>query len=472
MQPKFNKFCLLAGIILLSVLAGCSDDGPKDDPKDQAPELIQKVNRFVYENFQDAYLWSANVPDNIDIRYIFKPKDMLDSVLYKPDDRFSLITDDAESLANSFAGVETTFGYSLARGKFTNTGNYFAIIQFIYPNTPAEKAGLKRGDIFLTINGGDITPANVNLLYDASTIQLGLGFEEDGHIKDLGKTVSMAAVKMQLDPVVSDKIIDKSGKRIGYLCYTDYNAESQEKLVEVLTGFKGANVTDVVLDLRYNGGGLAETARFLSSMLAPASVTSAKKIYLKEIWNAEYNAYWQSQGQDLDTRFDNTVPVNLDLDHLYVLTGKGTASASEATIVGLSPYLTLTRIGETTYGKYCGGVLLRPQKWTGNEWVNIEEIYNWGIYIMVYRFANSNGETDFKNGFTPHYTVKDDLYNTFPLGDEQDPLLAKAMELITGSAPVAAKPATRSASLPELRPIYKNPFHGIMLDNRQLRPLK
>ena len=96
--------------------------------------------------------------------------------------------------------------------------------------------------------------------------------------------------------------------------------------------------------------------------------------------------------------------------------------------------------------------------------------------LIIYRFANRDGVTDFKNGFTPDYEVKDDLFNTYPLGDERDPHLAKALELITGQTPpVVASLRTRSIPsslrlLPER--IRRSPLEGVMTDIRPIPSLR
>jgi len=127
----------------------------------------------------------------------------------------------------------------------------------------------------------------------------------------------------------------------------------------------------------------------------------------------------------------------MNLSKLYVLVSGNTASASEATITGLSPYISVTTIGEQTSGKYCGGIVFTPDDIYENP---DKDLDNWGIYSMVYRYSDKNGSTPcMPDGFTPTYKVEDNPFDGYLMGDEKEPLLAKALELITGIPSTKAK---------------------------------
>lgn len=455
----FNLFFIWYSVAVYTFFISCSDDDmqhfrPDPNPDgDMAPALIQKVNRFIWENTSDAYLWVDKLPSGIDLRYQKDPIAYFDTLKYEPDDRWSFVTDQARSTSDLFEGIETTYGYSLALAYWGDAGNIVGIIQYVSPDSPSAKAGLKRGDILCAINGKDITIDNLNDLYYSATIELTLGayHTQSNAISVTDKKMSMTAVKMYEDPVNTYRIIEKGNKKIGYLFYTAFIQKSHDQLKKVFGEFKTAGVTDVVLDLRYNGGGTSVTAQLLSSILAPASVLDGHTIYLTNEWNAKYNAYWEKNDQtQLRRYFDPSVnDVNMNLNTLYVLTGPGTASASEATMVSLKAYLNLIQIGETTHGKYCGSFLLQPSILQNGEWVPDEEIKDWALNLIVYRFANKNGETEFKNGFTPQYQIEEQLLGevTYPLGDEREALLSKAVELITGiPAVVSSYASTRSST--------------------------
>ncbi|MDR2926968.1 MAG: PDZ domain-containing protein [Cytophagaceae bacterium] len=423
---RFVPILLFVSTFVIS-LSGCE--------KEKEPNITQKVNNFVHNYFYLAYLWNTALPDNVDPNSEPDPFNYIDKLIYKKYDKWSFLDDDAETLLKEYKGVSTTYGLKLGLSRFSNTETYFAVVQFVYANSPAEEAGLKRGDIIVKIDNGDITESNYMNLYNSTNITVQLGFYEAESIGLTDVLITMQSREMYLDPVLVHKIVEKGDRKIGYLCFTDFVEASHNKLVNVFTEFKTANVTDVVLDLRHNPGGFVTTANYLASILAPQSALNNKSVYLEEIWNKNYTEYNNSEGHAMTQYFNHEVGVNMDLSRLYILTSSGTASASEATIVSLKPYMEVIQIGETTHGKYCAAALIQPPL---DDEGNLDpDIANWILSLVIYKYANSEGVTDFVNGIAPDYAVEDAWYDYKPLGDESDPLLAKAIELITG-IPTAA----------------------------------
>ncbi|HDR51193.1 MAG TPA: hypothetical protein ENN90_06165, partial [Mariniphaga anaerophila] len=159
-------------------------------------------------------------------------------------------------------------------------------------------------------------------------------------------------------------------------------------------------------------------------------------------WNDKYQNYWKSNRRtdQIEVDFISNTKVQMGLNKLYILTGGGTASASELSITGLKPYMDVVTVGETTYGKYTGSITLKPEFYYDNE-SDYAEFENWGLQPIVLRYANSQGITDFKDGFVPDIPAEDDLFSGIPLGNLQDPLVKAAIEDITGSQIVALKKA-------------------------------
>ena len=226
-------------------------------------------------------------------------------------------------------------------------------------------------------------------------------------------------------------------------------------------------MTDVVLDLRYNGGGYVSTARALCSILAPEAAMKKKERFLFKLWNENYMNHWKSEGRndELYETFVDTLGINMNLNRLYILTGKGTASASELTLTGLTPYMDVVQIGDTTHGKFCGGIVLMPKHlWWDKSASYYQEIKNWGMYVMIYKFSNKRND-EFPRGFAPKYVVKEYLLELYPFGDERDPLLGKALELITGKQVAKARSHRIQPALRELPIDNPNrPLNGKAID--------
>ncbi len=442
-------------LLFASVVSSCTKDISSDNGKEVVSDEIQLVNSFILSYGQTYYLWTDKIDySNKDPRYVEDPFALFEECIYDELDIWSYLTDDAESMFSSYQGVETTYGYNIVLGRFSNSDSYFAVVKFVYGNSPAERAGIKRGDIILKINGEDISDFNYLDLYYSPQVVLQMGeySMSDEAIALSDRKVSMTAVKLTIDAVNSYTILEEGAHKIGYICYTDYVTSSHEKLSSVFSEFKAAGVTDLVLDLRYNPGGASVSAQYLSSLIVPKKYIQSRSIFLKELWNRELTEYLKASGDALCTEFDQSaMPYNLDLDRVYILTTSGTASASEATIVGLQPYMDVVTIGTTTHGKYCAALLLQALDKNGNV---MESLENWAMSLVVYKFANNNGFTDFTGGLEPNYEVEDDLIlSVYPFGDRRDAHLAKAIELITGtkasSAYAPLEPALRYEFLKE-----------------------
>ncbi|HSO85587.1 MAG TPA: S41 family peptidase [Draconibacterium sp.] len=425
----------------MSGLISCVDV-PEPEEKQKATALTINVNEFIEAVMNDIYLWYDKVPD-IDIQYEFDSKAYFEKLLYS-EDKWSFITDDVEKLEDSFQGKETSYGWSLAFGRFTNTQTIFALVEFVYPNTPAEKAGVKRGDMIYEISGADITDNNyLDLLYSAN-LSFTFGKYTDSGITSQ-KTASMTALELNLDPVQFTTIIEHEGHKIGYLFYAQFIGNYNTSLDAAFHYFLDNQITDLVLDLRYNPGGTTTAAQHLCSSLAPVDVVNSEKTLVKFQWNDKWQKELvESNEQDeLEIGFIKSVPIKMGLTKLYIITGAGTASASELTITGLKPYMGVTTVGETTYGKYTASITIKPEQLRGlyNTASEYNEVKNWAVQPIILKYANSLGVTDFKDGFVADIPVEDDLFSAIPLGDKKEAMLKKTIEDITGVEVIAMKSA-------------------------------
>jgi C-terminal processing protease CtpA/Prc len=428
-------------ILLTGVMVSCTEvpePGPDDDnPK--APSQTIAVNEFIEAVMTDVYLWYSTVPD-IDIRYEFDPKAYFQKLL-NAEDKWSFVTDDVEKFEDSLEGKETSFGWSLAFGTFSNTKTIFALVEFVYPNTPADKAGIKRGDMIYQMNGADITENNYMDLLNGDNITCTSGEYSNDGISNV-KTSSLMALELNLDPVQFTNIIEHGGHKVGYLFYAQYIGKYNSSIDSALQFFLDNQVTDIVLDLRYNPGGTTTAAQHLCSSLAPVNIVNSKSTLVKFQWNDKYQKHWEDSNKksQLEVTFVDTVAIKLGLTNLYILTGVGTASASELTITGLKPYMNVTTIGETTYGKYTGSVTFTPEDFYKNA-SDYKDFATWAVQPIILKYANSQGVTDFKDGFIADIPVEDDLLSPIPLGDKNEALLKAALKEITGVEIVAMKSA-------------------------------
>jgi C-terminal processing protease CtpA/Prc len=426
------------------LIYSCQKDNPEDELSNKGVSATTlKLNGFIKEVMTDLYLWTDKMP-TINIKSEPDSKAYFYKLLYS-EDKWSYITDDASSFVNSLQGIEKTYGYSLAYCKSNlpsgvSTINYFAIVEFVYPNTPAARAGLKRGDLIIKLNNANITSDNYSQLLWGNSITITKGKYTSSAIVE-SDTFSMSAEELTLDPVLMYKIIEKEGHKIGYLIYLQYiSSYNETTLKNALQYFKDNLATDLVLDLRYNFGGYVAAAQYLCSSIAPLNVVNSNSTLGTYQWNNKYQTYWIAKQRDdqLGVKFKSSVAVKLGFSNICILTGPGTASASEFTIAGLKAYMNVTLIGDTTYGKYTGSFTIQPKDWYDNT-TSYSGFENWGLQPIVMRYANADGITDFKNGFAPNYWVNDELLPAYPLGDLSEPLLRKAVEFITGNSILAIK---------------------------------
>lgn len=405
------------------------------DVTDTTVSTTAIINNWIYDVMRSVYYWNEDVvapgSSETDPESYFKS-------LINSDDRFSYITDDYEALAEEFSGVYTSMGYSPTFGRFSGSNEVFIAVEYVYPGSPAEEAGLKRGDIILKIDGQTLDTDNYFDLYNQSQYSVTLGGydAETTAISNTGQTLSLASRVISTDPVLYKEVKTVEGIKIGYLVYAEFiSGDSDEwlnSLGAAIDEFSQAGVTELIVDLRYNPGGEVSTAQYLASALAPATAVNSQEVLIKYQYNDQLeSSLIANQSSDaLVTTFESNSH-HLNLNRIYFLTGSGTASASELLINGLEPYMEVTTVGETTVGKCYGSWVIPDTEEPAR--------HTWAIMPIVLKYANADGLTDFVDGLTPDYVVEDDLLNAKPFGDEGDPVLATALNLITGGPNVRIK---------------------------------
>ena len=418
------SWAFLAALAWISLLTSCKkDDIPQDDNIE--------VSAWLYDWMKDVYFWNETISTAIDVEKKTDPEAFFYELIYDEEDKWSYITDDWKSLELELSGTPVSMGYSPAFGSFSGSSRVFIVVEYVYPGSPAHNAGLKRGDIILTINGVTMDTSNYYDLYSQSGYTAGLGVYADNTITPSGKTITMTAASFQADPLVYDSVFTIADKKIGYMVYTEFiSGENDQYLVtldRVFDRFRSNGISDIIIDLRYNPGGEIAPSGYLASALAPYSVVSSSSIFVTFLYNKVLQSYFErkegAESENLIFKFPANSH-NIDFSRVYFLTTSFSASASELLIVGLRPYMDVVMVGESTYGKYTG-------MWVIYDF-NDPPAHNWAILPIVMKYANSLGYTDFKNGLEPDIAVEDNLLQAKPFGDTEDPILNAALEDITG----------------------------------------
>lgn len=449
--------------ILIFLLTNC-----KKDIKPEAVVIPEPtvVNKFVYSGLQNYYLWADQITNLSPYRFTVQdslnaflnkytdPNELFTSLLYqyKTIDKWSFIVDDSQIIDNWIQGISETMGFDFMLARIGTTGDVFGFVRYVYKASPAENAGIKRGDLFMKIDGTQLTVDNYQtLLFTKLTYTISMASVSGNAISLNGKSVTMTAIKMQENPIQMDTVMQVGNFKVGYLVYNGFNADFDIQLNNVFKKFKDAGIDKLILDLRYNGGGSVQTAIYLASMIHG---TSTSDIFLKRQYNNNLESYLINKygaaylnesftGTILKTATSPATPINtLNLNKLYVITSDNTASASESLINGLKPYMQIFDVGINTAGKYVGSITLKD--WDANGVVNSND--NWAMQPIVLRIANKNNVSDFVDGLAPDYTAEEDIANLLPFGDPNETLLRVALNEIQG-LPLAGKKSLKSEQL-------------------------
>lgn len=455
-----RKFSIPISLFLLMIvfLTNCKKDSSTPEATD--------VNKFIYNGLKDYYLWADQVPNLAATKYptseslnaflnsYADPNKLFTSLLYQYQtiDKWSFIVDDSQIIDNWIQGISETMGFDFMLARIGTAGDVFGFVRYVYKGSPAEQAGIKRGDLFMKVDGTQLTVDNYQtLLFTKATYTLSMASLSGTTISLNGKTVTMTAIQMQENPIQLDTIMQVGTFKVGYLVYNGFNSDFDIQLNDVFKKFKDAGIDKLILDLRYNGGGSVQTADYLASMIHG---TSTSEIFLKKQYNTGLQNYLISTdgAASLNQSFTDKIaktattpetPINtLNLNKLYVLTSDNTASASEALINGLKPYMQIFDVGINTAGKYVGSITIKD--WDENG--NVNPNNNWAMQPIVVKIANANGVSDFVDGLAPDYKAEEDIANLLPFGDPNEPLLRVALNEIQG-LPLSGKKSLLSEQL-------------------------
>ncbi|WP_411274447.1 S41 family peptidase [Daejeonella sp.] len=372
-----------------------------------------------------------------------------------------------------------------------SASSYEVRVKFVSPGSPAHQAGFSRGDFISKINN---SPVGTNYNNEVSLINNALS---GSSVKLAGKRINGSAFEVTLErssykssPVYKDTVIVSNGKKVGYIAYARFSnaGNSNSVLNSIFAEFSGTGVTDLVIDLRYNGGGYVHTAEHFTNLIAPSSLNG------KVMFRERFNTLMQNGGATIlknqpvldgnnKPQFTNGRPMTYadysykeednsynfkkagslnSIQKVVFIISASTASASEMLINNLRPYIDVKLVGKPSYGKPVG---FFP--------ITLENNYN--IYYSMFTSINSAGQTDYFSGFTPDWDAADDVTRNF--GDPKEICFAAALNYIgkgsfvTGSSVATLlsikgeKISTTSSSF-DVRELNDDNFFKGMVENR------
>lgn len=401
------------------------------------------------------YLWYNEIPNT------YKMADFTSALDYfevlktpaltasgQPKDRYHFTYPTAEWEAMQTQGIDLGYGITWSRnadGKAPRTW----LITAVEPGSPAAAANLMRGDMLTQVDGVDFVNADDEASVDrinAGLFPTAVGAAHQLTVQRSGVsfTVTLAATEVVLAPVKNVRVIETASGKVGYLTFDNFNAVSEKQLYDAFVTFQQAGVNDLVLDVRYNGGGLLYVASQLAYMIAGPAATSGK-VFERSRYNDKTPAYQPIMFRSTAWGFASNNPLRtgtplptLGLKRVTVLSTQGTCSASESVINGLrGADIEVIQIGGTTCGKPYG---FTPVPNCGTTYFSIE-----------FQGVNHKGFGDFTDGFTPTCQASDDLSR--PVGDQNEGLLATALAYrANGACPVSATARARQMPMRIVRP--------------------
>lgn len=400
---------ILISLLLVATLTACEWSTGDDQEGYTCSNRDQK--RFVRDAANYWYLWNDLLPNKVKVSRYDTAVDLLDDLTaVQPLDTFSYLTSAFADAAFFGAGQYEGFGF----GREFLASDDVRLTR-VFVGSPAEDAGFERGQRIVALDGrsiADIEAAEgLDAALNAATIEFTMR-EIDG-VTEFTVPVTQAIVT--IDPVPQAELIPTvAGPPVGYLELAAFILTADAPLQTAFSDFQAAGVTDLVIDLRYNQGGLVATSNLLGDLLGGA--VAENLTFTQTLFNADRSADY-----DLEEFFD-LLANSLNLSRLVVIATARTASASEAIINAMEPHVEVTVVGARTRGKPVGQVGL--------------EFCGAVLRLTAFQVVNADGFGDYFDGLPADCPAPDDL--TVPIGDAADPnLLAALGYLSTGACPPA-----------------------------------
>ncbi len=452
--PRTLGWCALLVVTLLSACgggdstsctpgsAGCATATAPSTPPITAPTVSADTvpasssvagvctaygqKQFVRSYLTEQYLWYKELrPDpagaaDVSSYFYGLLADTPDR-LGRPKDRFSFIIPTATADALS-TGANVGYGMEW---KLDAEGR--RRVALVTAASPAARAGMARGGELL----GVVSATNNSWYPNSATASVTFNYRDT--VTSPARTITLNAAPIQDDPQPITQVISAGdGRKVGYMLFNDHSSVAQDKLIEAVGSLRSSHIDDLVLDLRYNGGGYLYVALSMASMVAGPSADG--KVFEQLVYNvkradetaqAQLPFYSRVLIADTGSRHPaGALLPSLSLPRVYMLTSDSTCSASESIINALRGIdVDVVLIGSTTCGKPYGfarknncGMTMYPIEFQGN---------------------NAKGFGDYAEGMAPACGVSDDFDHA--LGDASERMLSAALQHIaTGTCPAAA----------------------------------
>lgn len=400
-------------LLLFFVLVGCKDD--------QEPDIVQEdgVNGWIYTVMKKNYLWQEEIPEYEKTERTLSATKYFNSLISENEKKGSGTTTSWYSYIEAVTKTQTrvlnnngySYGMQFVLTRIDESINYYARVLYVVPGSPADAAGIKRGMWIMKMDNKSINATNYTSLFGGSQKELivYVGRYEDNMLNQGYSLTLPAAVEMNESPIHLYNVMTVGDKNIGYLSYNAFQTGPsgfQDKtwendLVGAFNYFKSAGVDELIVDLRYNGGGYLTTSQLLASMIAPGH--AANQAYCRITYNSVRSPQYR------DYNFLSSYAGMLNLSRVYFLMGRNTASASEAVFNGLSAsgIMETIHVGWKTEGKNLGS-----EEYTDSR-------YDYILHPIVAKIVNKDGNGDYWNGFVPSQAslTYDELTNRSPLGE-------------------------------------------------------
>ena len=415
-------------------------------------EKYFRIHQFIWETLNDYYLWQEEVPALADaikpvgsakykelIRPYPEPEAFFESLKHE-DDKYSIIRSNYEDIENSIKGIDANNGLEFILSRYGSGDAVMGVVTYILEGSDAVGKNIKRGDIFTRVDGQNLNVNNYRelLFGDNLSYTLDMADLSNNLLIPNGKNITLTKTeKFQSNPIQIHKIIESGGKKIGYLMYNQFADGFDDDLNEIFSIFQSQQINELILDLRYNGGGLVRSAVNLAGMITGQF---DGEVFAKYLWNKKLMDYLNTDperfagnlGENFTNKLGDGTAINsLNFNKVYVITSGRSASSSELVINGLSPYINVIQVGDNTYGKNVGGPAALYDYIDNNRTKNPDHTY--AIYCMTFYSANSQNFYDYADGLAPQeeLKLKEDIANMGTLGESSDPLLALALMHLT-----------------------------------------